>query len=136
MSDHSSDATPIFLHPRKRAELFGRGQDLFNDQQFFQAHEAWEQLWLVENGRDKNFIQALIQVAGHFIHLEKKNYSGAQSLAQLALAKFNTPPAQPLYQNLDTHPLSSALDYNLNLIQQLNQQPHLTIDSFLIPKLF
>ena len=111
-----SDKTPILLHPAKRAELLLKGQELFNDERFFEAHEAWEELWRAEAGRDRAFVQGLILVAGHFVHVGKGNWSGARSLAFLARGKFAAAARQPVYRALDIAPLLAALDYNIALL--------------------
>lgn len=131
-----SDKTPILLHPGKRTELLTRGQDLFNEERFFDAHEAWEELWHVENGRDRAFVQGLIQVAAHFVHVKKGNWSGAKSVAGLALEKLKIPPSNRLYRELDIVALTSALDYNLGLLLgwRIGSPPPIP-DAFLVPKL-
>ena len=45
---------------------------LWNAQQYYEAHDVLEQLWLVEaNAELARFYQALIQAAGAFVHLQK-----------------------------------------------------------------
>lgn len=138
MSDYNeTDKTPILLHPARRIALLRQGQDFFNDEKFFEAHEAWEELWHVEQGRDRTFVQGLIQVAGHFVHIKKGNWSGALSLADSALTKFNLPPAHRLYREIDLAPLIAALEYNLARIntRPLDGPPP-PPESFMTPKLF
>lgn len=131
------EKTPILLHPQKRMELLRAGQDLFNDEKFFEAHEAWEDLWNLESGRDKTFVQGLIQVAAHFVHLRKGNWSGCRSVAELAREKLRVPASHRLYRELDIMPLTAALDYNLGLLALWQQNgPPPVPDAFLIPKLF
>lgn len=110
--------------------LLARGQSLFNDEKFFEAHEAWEELWHFEQGRDRLFVQGLIQVAGHMVHIQNGRWSGAKSLGILAKEKFALPPSQKSYTDLDISPLLAAVDYNLGLIGQ-SEQP----SSFMTPKL-
>lgn len=134
---NESDRTPILLHPARRIELLKRGQDLFNSEQFFEAHEAWEELWHVEQGRDRTFVQGLIAVAGHLVHVKKGNWSGAKGLADLAHQKFNIPAAHRLYRELDLSPLMAAIDYNCELIEEMKESgPPPPPDAFMFPKLF
>ena len=79
-----------------------QGQDLdarylgffhcFNDQQFYEAHEVLESLWLGERkGPNAAFYQGLIQLAGAFVHLQKAQLGPAAALFRLAdanLAKY------------------------------------------------
>ena len=64
----------------KESEKFGRGLAHFNAREFFEAHEAWEELWLVEAEPEKTFLQGLIQLAAAFHHYGRGNLRGARSL--------------------------------------------------------
>ncbi len=59
-------------------ENLERGIELFNEGRFFEAHEAWEILWLnAEEPEDKQFLQGLIMAAGAFIHYAKRECAGS-----------------------------------------------------------
>ena len=47
-------------HPFK-IELYHSGIELFNNLEFFDAHDEWEELWQVYSGPDRRFFQGLIQ---------------------------------------------------------------------------
>jgi predicted metal-dependent hydrolase len=137
MSELDDDKTPILLHPARRIELLHRGRDLFNEEHFFEAHEVWEELWHVESGRDRVFVQGLIQMAAHLVHLRKGNWSGALSVSAAAREKLSIAAAHRLYRELDIAPLFAALDYNRNLLEDWDENgPPPVPDAFLIPKLF
>jgi predicted metal-dependent hydrolase len=51
--------------PRTAAAL-RRGAALFDDGRFWEAHEAWEEAWLEEDGDVRLFLQGLIQVAAGY----------------------------------------------------------------------
>jgi hypothetical protein len=53
---------------------------LFNDKQFFEAHEVLEDLWLESEGEIKDFYKGLIQCAVAFVHLQRHNSRGAHKL--------------------------------------------------------
>lgn len=136
--EHNTSYNPsILLHPTKREALYLVGQELFNDEKFFEAHEAWEHLWHLEKGLDRNFIQALIQVAGHFVHLKCKNYSGAYRLGMRARQKLMIPAHSKFYESIDIQPIISSLIYNQNQLE-LTQSSGVGAEfgEFLIPKLF
>ena len=60
-----------------------RGIELFNERKFFEAHQAWEPLWLcAEEPRDKQFLQGLIMAAGAFLHYMKRECTGASMLLE------------------------------------------------------
>jgi len=101
-------------------ELFKRGIALFNDEYFFEAHEEWEILWKRESGADKIFLQGLIQAAGHFVHLEKNNRSGAERLRESAKTKLAVQPDHARYRALDLQPLLKAMDHNIEKTMPAN----------------
>jgi predicted metal-dependent hydrolase len=47
------------------------GIELFNVHRFFDAHEAWEELWLASTGDEKRFLQGLIQLAAGYHHVQR-----------------------------------------------------------------
>src|SRR3954447_26580891 len=53
---------------------------LFNRGDFFEAHEAWEALWMDTAGPDKPFYQGLIQAAVGLCHFCNGNVRGAVKL--------------------------------------------------------
>src|SRR5690348_17536429 len=57
-----------------------RGIAHFNAREFFEAHEVWEERWLVAREPDKTFLQGLIQVAAACHHHARENARGAKSL--------------------------------------------------------
>ena len=67
--------------------LLDRGVDLFNRQEFFEAHEAWEDAWRMEQGETRRFLQGLIQVAAGFVKLQRRQPRGATSLLGSGMAK-------------------------------------------------
>jgi len=66
-------------------ENYHKGIRYFNREKFFEAHEAWEEIWKKNiDEEDKQFLQGLIQAAAYFLHLQKgegtgKNLVGAAS---------------------------------------------------------
>jgi uncharacterized protein len=90
------------------AERFREGLNFFNAGRYFDAHEAWEDVWRsTEPGPLRCFYQGLIQAAVALLHLERGNVLGARS--QLGKAIRN------LEQNLSE---GSAVDGE-GLVQQL-----------------
>ena len=61
-------------------QLFKKGLEHYRKNEFYEAHEAWEDLWSDYNLEDKNFIQGLIQLSVSFVHLGNNNLNGARSL--------------------------------------------------------
>ncbi|HXW84580.1 MAG TPA: DUF309 domain-containing protein [Candidatus Binataceae bacterium] len=78
----------------QRRDWFAEGIALFNDARYFECHEAWEQVWLREQGDEKRFVQGLIQVAVAILHAERGNFAGAKSLSEKGLDKLKTFPSE------------------------------------------
>jgi hypothetical protein len=53
---------------------------LFNAQDFFEAHEVWEDLWAESHGNERRFYQGLIQAAVGLCHFGNGNLAGALKL--------------------------------------------------------
>jgi predicted metal-dependent hydrolase len=53
---------------------------LFNRQDFFEAHEVWEDLWMDTASPEKRFYQGLIQAAVGLCHFANGNLRGAAKL--------------------------------------------------------
>lgn len=88
--------------------------ECFNEQQFFEAHEVLEQLWLPQRKEPNgNFYKGLIQLAGAFVHLQKNRLRPAARL--FGLAKSNLTPYSPTHESLDLH-------YVLTMIHHWNTQ--------------
>jgi predicted metal-dependent hydrolase len=51
------------LSPAERERFFGEGIALFNQRRFFEAHEAWEEIWRSTTPEPRDLFQGLIQVA-------------------------------------------------------------------------
>ena len=52
----------------------------FNAQDFFEAHEVWEDLWAESHGDERRFYQGLIQAAVGLFHFGGGNLGGAVKL--------------------------------------------------------
>ena len=68
--------------------LFQAGLKLFNEKNFYDAHEKWEDLWSDYYLKDRLFIQGLIQLSVSFVHLKNNNLNGAKSLLNKCKQKF------------------------------------------------
>lgn len=65
------------------------GIDLYNAGEYHAAHDAWEDRWRDRAGpREKLFLQALIQSAVVFHHLEIGRRGAARRMCGMALEKF------------------------------------------------
>lgn len=69
------------------------GLRLYDAEEFFAAHEAWETVWLRAQEPEKMFLQALIQVTAAFHHLQRNNSQGTALLLRAALGRLERYPA-------------------------------------------
>jgi predicted metal-dependent hydrolase len=81
------------------SDLFARGLEMFNGAEFYEAHELLEDVWRGETGRNKLFLQGLIQAAVALHHHSTGNVVGARSL--LARASRNLTSYPDDYLNFD-----------------------------------
>jgi predicted metal-dependent hydrolase len=64
------------------------GRALFNARLFWEAHEAWEEAWMEEEGDARLFLQGLIQVAaGYYKAFVQKQPVGCVKLLGTGLDK-------------------------------------------------
>lgn len=52
----------------------------FNAGDYFEAHEAWEEIWMDSTGHERRFYQGLIQAAVGLLHFGNGNLRGAIKL--------------------------------------------------------
>ena len=69
--------------------LFKKGLNEYEKGDYFEAHEAWEDLWSDYNFPDRKFIQGLIQLSVSFVHLSNGNMIGARNLLKKCEEKFS-----------------------------------------------
>ncbi|MBA4188521.1 MAG: DUF309 domain-containing protein [Planctomycetaceae bacterium] len=78
---------------------FLKGIELFNQGEYFEAHEVWEELWMECPAAERRFIQALIQAAVAVYHLSRGNLTGATRLFHSGRRYME--PYRPTYLRLD-----------------------------------
>lgn len=88
------------------AAHFHRGIDHFNAREFWDAHEAWETIWLAAESEAHEFLQGLIQIAAAYHHLQRGTFSGAVRLFDAALRRLE--PFPPSYCGIERAPLIAA----------------------------
>ena len=109
------------------------GINLFNDADFFSAHDVFESLWVESNQKDKLFFQGLVQVSVGCYHLICGNLKGA--LSQLNKGKIKLEKYLPSYSEINLENLVSEIN---NLIIELKKYSHgnnFSFNAVLIPKL-
>ena len=71
----------------ERKRKFEEGLAHFNAKKFFEAHEFWEEIWLVESEPEKTFLQGLIQITAAFHHRQGGNPEGLELLLASGIVK-------------------------------------------------
>ena len=106
------------------------GIDLYNAGEFHAAHDAWEERWMGEVGpKEKLFLQAMIQSAVAFHHLDIGRPGAARQMYLRAKEKFAR-LGVTVFMSLDLDEYQSQLDRALSWLlsgdpRQL-QQPQIT----------
>ena len=80
-------------------ERYLRGVEHFNKQDYFEAHEVWEDLWHATHGESRDFIQGLIQVTSSLHHFQNGNMRGARLLHDSGIELLA--PYADVYMGLD-----------------------------------
>jgi len=78
MNDRPVD--PSDENPGVYESAYLEGIELFNECEFFEAHDVWEELWADTQGPGRRFYQGLIQVAVCLHPFGNGNIRGAQKL--------------------------------------------------------
>jgi hypothetical protein len=71
-----------------KEEAISRAVRLFNDEKYWSAHEALEQVWKNTSGSEKALLNGLILIAAAFVHDEKGEADICRSILSRAAAKF------------------------------------------------
>lgn len=91
------------------------GLHCYRTQQFFEAHEHWESVWLNLHEPQKSFLQSLIQISAAFHHFRRGNRRGAVSLLTRALRRLDATPSR--FCSLDVEPLRAQVRHWLSAIK-------------------
>ena len=77
------------LHAQGTADCHGslppkaiQGMELFNQGQYFEAHEALEAAWRSESGPLRELYRGILQVGVVYLHITNHNYPGAIKVYQ------------------------------------------------------
>jgi hypothetical protein len=102
-----------------QTDLFAHGVSLFNSRRFFEAHEAWEEIWLRTQPPEKTFLQGLIQITAAFHHYSRNNLRGTKSLLRSGLDKLDAFPAK--HRGLRIEHLRAAVRQWLTALHEENE---------------
>jgi predicted metal-dependent hydrolase len=97
------------------------GIALFNAREFYECHEALENVWMSEHGPRRLFLQAIIHFAVAFHHAERQNAAGAMRQLRKGLLKLDA--YRPVYEGVDTERLFRDGESALSQLADGNAAP-------------
>ncbi|MDQ2975906.1 MAG: DUF309 domain-containing protein [Acidobacteriota bacterium] len=111
------------------------GIDLYNAGEFHAAHDVWEERWMGEVGaQEKLFLQAMIQSAVAFHHLEIGRPGAARQMYTRAKEKFAR-LGTDIFMSLDLTDYQAQLDAALSWLLSVPDPRELTAPDFAPPKI-
>ena len=111
------------------------GIDLYNAGEFHAAHDAWEERWMGEVGpREKLFLQAMIQSAVAFHHLDIGRPGAARQMYLRAKEKFARLGCA-VFMSLDLAEYQAQLDAALSWLLSVPDPRVLTQPEIVPPKI-
>ena len=96
--------------------------NLFNNHQWYEAHDAFEEIWYSVGGDERQVIQGILQVSVSQFHLSKGNLNGATILLGEGLGRIKNRVSEDI--EIDLLLLCSCLESLLNKLHSnipLNQ---------------
>ena len=100
--------------PRTDKRL-NKAVELFNNQEWYPAHDAFEELWHETSGPERITLQAFLQIAVAQLHLENGNRNGATILFGEALGRLTKLGAPDL--GFDISRIARSLEKILSCLQ-------------------
>ena len=111
------------------------GIELYNEGEFHAAHDAWEARWVDEAGpREKLFLQAMIQSAVAFHHLEIGRRGAARQMYLMAKEKFARLQS-PRFMSLDLVDYQAQLDRALAWLTSVPDPRELAMPEIELPSI-
>lgn len=111
------------------------GIDLYNSGEFHAAHDAWEERWMGEVGpQEKLFLQAMIQSAVAFHHLDIGRPGAARQMYQRAKEKF-AKLGRSVFMSLDLEEYQAQLDGALSWLLTAADPRTLPMPEIKVPKI-
>jgi hypothetical protein len=124
------------VDPSLERKLYLDGIQLFNEHAYFDAHEAWEDVWHMAYGVKHDFYQGMIQCAVALEHYKRSNPRGVVSLYKSYQPKFRDVP--PVFMGLDVTKFLGAMREALQPVldaQPLPEKGEIELDLTRVPKI-
>jgi predicted metal-dependent hydrolase len=127
------EAREDYLGSLTPEELLQLGIDLYNAGHYWNAHEAWEEVWLESERGLRNFYQGLIQVSAAFVHVTRNRYPGGVKLLGSGIEKLDLYRAD--FMGLDLASLRTGARAALARLLELGEAHIAEFDRGLIPRI-
>jgi hypothetical protein len=128
--DAEREAYLAGLDPEALLQL---GVDLYNAGHYWNAHEAWEEVWLEAPNEQRAFYQGLIQVTAAFVHVTRGEYPGSVRLLQAGIAKLER--YAPTYLGIEVEGLVTGTKAALARLLALGERRVSEFERGLIPRI-
>jgi predicted metal-dependent hydrolase len=125
------DEREAYLESLTPEALLQLGIDLYNAGYYWNAHEAWEQVWLDSEREMRGFYQGLIQVTAAFVHVTRNEFPGSIRLLDAGIEKLERYPATFLGVRLE--PLLTGAKAARSKLWSLGEKRIAEFDRGLIP---
>src|SRR3954464_10673213 len=102
-------------------KLYYDGITLFNEHEFFDAHEVWEDIWHMAFGTKFEFYQGMIQCAVALEHYRRSNPRGVVSLFESYNRHFADVPK--IFMGLNVEQFLAAMKQTLSPVLSANPLP-------------
>jgi len=114
LSQIDSGSFKSFSLTSEDQQSFKRGISLFNSGRFWEAHEAWEEIWQRRPEDARVFIQGLIQLAAAYHQLKRQIYRGADIHLRQAEERLKLFP--PDFLGIDVRELYGEIADSIGLL--------------------
>ena len=124
------------MTPEEEKKLYYDGITLFNEHEFFEAHEVWEDAWHMAYGTKFEFYQGMIQCAVALEHYRRSNPRGVLSLFDTYRKHFKDVP--DTFMGLDVKRFLQSMHEALRPVldaKPLPQKGEITLDYKRVPKI-
>lgn len=124
------------MSPTLERKLYYDGIALFNEHEFFEAHEVWEDIWNAAYDLKHDYYQGMIQCAVALEHYRRSNPRGVLSLFRSYNIKFRRVP--PVFMGLDTKSFLQQMHDVLRPVLDANPTPErgqIELDPSRVPRI-
>ena len=127
------EAREEYLGSLSSEALLQLGIDLYNAGHYWNAHVAWEEVWLESERGLRGFYQGLIQVSAAFVHVTRNRYPGGVKLLAEGIEKLEKYPAS--FMGVELGPLVEGARRARETLIELGEARIGDFDRSLIPSI-